>query len=903
MKSLDKHRTPEQEVVKSQETDAHSKIERVIPPGLSKYFRAALDQLNHLEYGDPAEYLLRTQNIEVPNSALDSIWVPPRFKQQDETGEDILLDTLLRDPNPCLLVLADPGCGKSTIARFLTCFFINRFCRGEEDYFGVLVPLSTLRTSGMTNQEAVAHCAARYVGLHDEPQVIDDLKENIGKACIIFDGLDELPIARRTSADENPVSLRRDGALLIRSLLYVQTSHIASDTPRKSIVTSRSRDYFEDRESSLGTVPQYFISRFSPDQMNTAVRKWHDAAKVRAIQHLGHVTGIIEILDERQRGIQSALREHFDLATICLTPLMLSVLQVVYSDAQDLPSSVSQLCWRAVRWFLVEKHAGTPQSTFVAENESWLLQTITEIGWYLHERVVGGLPKSFDDADLRRIAKAACPFENFPRFDYETQEDAITRIASFLRRGHGILVKVAPDEFDFAHNIFREVMAGRALGKLPVPERRRLALNELWHGPIRYWAGLRAADTDGLYEICAFVGELSADVKSGSVPAVLVRGEMLVEVCSIVPSARFTRDLKAQISQVRDELCSLLERKDLRLLHRIRIGDLLATLGDPKLETEIINRVQWIDAGTYQIGRNENHRTRIPKYHTCPASPPIVGNLETFGIGSYLVTNMEFRRFLDAGGYNEKEYWPSEIGWKWASGDRDTIATLIEMAGEVAATHLSSELAGQRLVPDEIPERCGQMIDRRFPLYWLDPAFNRPNQPIVGINWWEAIAYCLWLDNELKQSGFLEAGKHIRLPTEAEWETVGRLCGNGNIYPWIDDEPANCAHVRAAFHSGGPDSPVFRSCAVGLFQSVSTSLPVFDLVGNAWEWTGSKAGPYTNQSFQQVLDLDGLDDRISRGSSWLSSEDESTQITFRSFDPPYNVYEDLSFRIAIGVGP
>jgi formylglycine-generating enzyme required for sulfatase activity len=263
-----------------------------------------------------------------------------------------------------------------------------------------------------------------------------------------------------------------------------------------------------------------------------------------------------------------------------------------------------------------------------------------------------------------------------------------------------------------------------------------------------------------------------------------------------------------------------------------------------------------------------------------------------------LVTNKEFHDFINAGGYTTERYWPSEIGLRWSRNDNHTIQSLIKNANDVALIHLSSELAGQRLVPDEIPDRCIEMIKRKLPLYWADPMYNRPNQPIVGINWWEAVAYCIWLDETLKKAGVLDAERIVRLPIETEWEAVARECGEGNVFPWVKGDPADCALVRAAFNKGS-NAPVFRSCGVGLFQFVKTKLPVFDLVGNVWEWTASKAHPYNAQSFEQTLDTSGLEDRIARGSSWLSSEEESTQVTFRSFDPPYNAYEDLGFRIVI----
>jgi len=160
------------------------------------------------------------------------------------------------------------------------------------------------------------------------------------------------------------------------------------------------------------------------------------------------------------------------------------------------------------------------------------------------------------------------------------------------------------------------------------------------------------------------------------------------------------------------------------------------------------------------------------------------------------------------------------------------------------------------------------------PPYWNNINFNQPNQPVVGVNWYDAMAYTEW------------AGK--RLPTEAEWEKAARGGLVGKKYPWGDKEPDE----KMANYGGN----VKKTTPVGQYQPNDYGL--YDIAGNVWEWCLDEyqedfyqkspgdnplAGQSRSELFTNYQNFETR--RVLRGGSWYANPDVIRVAVRHRFSP------------------
>ena len=172
-----------------------------------------------------------------------------------------------------------------------------------------------------------------------------------------------------------------------------------------------------------------------------------------------------------------------------------------------------------------------------------------------------------------------------------------------------------------------------------------------------------------------------------------------------------------------------------------------------------------------------------------------------------------------------------------------------------------------------------QATGHREPDYWDDSRFNQPNQPVVGVNWNDAVAYARW------------AGK--RLPTEAEWEYAARGGLEGRKYPWGDTIDSS----KALYHQ---DSSTVKSVSVGSYSSNGYGL--YDMAGNVWEWCADWYGSdyYSKSSSRNPQGPSSGSTRVLRGGSWYNVT-VSLRVAGRNFfNPASTNYDGLGFRCVSG---
>jgi formylglycine-generating enzyme required for sulfatase activity len=735
----------------------------------------------------------------------------------------------LSDPVPVLdilrehsgvVVLGDPGAGKTTFLKYLAL----RLAYGHGDWLGlgdrlpILLPLAAYANALQGDDIALDDFIADYFeDIGSNLPVGSMLQEALktGRALILLDGLDEVSdLGLRNTVVERVTDFyafhRRPG--------------------NKFVITSRIVGYRAVRPSAEDLVECTLID-FDDEEIDAFIVRWTTALE-KQVQ--GDTRVARADADTDRHDLMDAIYRNPGIRRLASTPLLLTILALMKRQGVTLPERRVQLYDLYVTTLLSTWNRARSLSGRAPGRDLDEIQTVrvlAPLALWMHEISPGvGLVKR---EDLRRRLEEI----------FEERGEASPHMAArqFLQDVHdhaGLLLERGPGEYGFIHLTFEEYLAAVAIALKGQGNARPIADiisahigNQAWHEVSLLTIGYLGIRQQ-LPKVAGEVIEFLVNTKPGPYgEASVLAGEAVLDVWpGGVPQVSKERVL--------NDLVPTMQNEKVRPELRRRAGLLLGRLGWRPNDLE---RFVEIPAGTFLYGLKKEKIEISYRYW----------------VSKYPVTNAQFARFVQAGGYTKREFW-SKSGWDWRTGEYDQRET-----ETVERDWLEHRPAKRRLAP----------------YFWHNVELGNPILPVVGVSWFEAEAYCRWLTSQIVD---LPTGYTVRLPLDNEWERAARGV-DGREYPWGEGFKKTAANTWDSDSSSS--SGLGGTTAVCTFPQGVTPEGAWDMSGNVWEWVASW---YDEDRRYRVV----------RGGSWIGYQ-WFARGSFCNWSIPLMFNDDLGFRVAI----
>jgi formylglycine-generating enzyme required for sulfatase activity len=725
-----------------------------------------------------------------------------------------------------LVLTGDPGSGKSTFINHLTHALacqdwtrLSDWPEWERQVLPIPVILRDFARWLSAQQPLPQACPGLLLdylrwelhqrGLDQAAPVVEQALIQ-GHAMILLDGLDEVP-------PDNDVLLER-----IRDSVLTFADRYK---PSRCLLTCRVLSYQEPRwQLPATTFPVFELAPFDTAKINQFIGAWYQ--EVGAKWHLP--PGEPERLaDKLRQGVRRR-----DLWRLAPNPLLLTVMALVHTHRRELPEQRALLYKDAVDILLLHwehyKDVAAPQLNDLLDKVRRYVNDLKGILEQLAFEVQQGgsrqpdeQPSGIDEFTLLQRLVAL-----HPKKDYGWAQ----RLLETLRQRSSLLLERKGQVFSFPHRTFQEYLAGVYLAHQPNfgEAAAKLAANvAFWREVILLAVGYLIHHRREQEKPRFLVDLLCPDRPPADESAwrqVWLAGEVLLEIG--VNQVQDTEPGQWLLSRVQQRLATLLEQGMLTPRERAEAGEVLGQLGDPRFDParfylpctyrgqpEPLAGFIEISPGPFVMGSRKGDTEDWGGESGNPATLTLD---YCYWLARYPVTVAQFQCFIDAGGYEEPAWW-TPAGWSWRQGQWDS-----QVEEDWLREHLQSR-------PVEL---------RSAPMEWnVQRAY--PNRPVVDVCWFEAMAYCCWLEAQMKAAQVppLPDGCGIRLPTEAEWEKAAR-CGDDRRYPWGDEDWDETRANIDRCEIGHPTP-------VGLYPLGSTPTGLHDLSGNVWEWTLMLSDNYT----------------------------------------------------------
>ena len=252
------------------------------------------------------------------------------------------------------------------------------------------------------------------------------------------------------------------------------------------------------------------------------------------------------------------------------------------------------------------------------------------------------------------------------------------------------------------------------------------------------------------------------------------------------------------------------------LQHLLADQYLLVRKNNPPTPHSIKQKDVEIKGGLYTMGYNGTdycYDIELPEHKVY---------LSDYKIDSFPVTNSQYLKFMDVGGYEDYKFWLSD-GWEKVKENQWKAPMYWE---KIEGQWLTKDFLGKRKI--------------------------NPNEPVCHVSFYEADAYCKWAQK--------------RLPTEAEWEKAA--CWDEDkqkkrIFPWGNEQPSN-------EHANLLESYLWCGSEIGSYPKGKSPNDCHQMIGDVWEWTSSEFVGYPGfkTGYSEYNDKWFTNQKVLRGGSF-----------------------------------
>ncbi|TLU87727.1 MAG: NACHT domain-containing protein [Chlorobium sp.] len=775
----------------------------------------------------------------------------PQTEGSVRSPEEVM--RLVFEKNRLLLVIGDPGSGKTTLIKYyaLSCFENAHYKKlgFKKPVHVFYIPLRELTMTG-TDYASLPKCLSVWAGKHsmDIPETFFSDWLHKQTTLVLLDGLDEIS----------------DQEQRVKACAWIDRLVVGFKKSR-FVVTSRYTGYRKGDGIELKSQhTRADIMDFTDKQQSEFLGKWFLAAYMSELLPAGKNQQEWESnqqrkADEKTVAIIAFLNkeENKSLQLLAAVPMLLQIMAILWKERQYLPETRVELYNAAVNYILDYRDRQRELYPLLSAEDA--RRVLAPLSLWMQEEL------EKDEAEKAEVQQKM-------QIELDTLNKSVTApdFCKNLVDRAGLLVDYGDKEYRFRHKSFREYLAGVQLEK-----KMHRTLGELdalighfgddwWEEPLRFFIGQVDAEIFDAFMERLFDSSLSEELtqkqqdllitliqeapqkKISALQKKLLHPQTspnqqryLLECMKTIgkPEAfdtvrKFTEAALAKDTGILRRATEISENKE-SPVKGLRGGVGAERLADVVVDTQ---------GAQYILIKGGSFTYSITK--TLEPMPDLY-------VAKFTVTNALYRQFISYLGSRESasaKVVPVEL---YVQALRAKAAPV-----EGFADYLQTEMSLAKLFASN---------------YDADKRFNKNDQPVVGVTWYASRAYCLWLS--LLESNGRDTDIY-RLPSEKEWEYAA-AGSERRQYPWGNSEPTKTL-ANYNEHEGA-------TTPVGRYPDGVTPEGLYDMAGNVWEWMNNKYEENTSA-------------RAVRGGSWYNNPD-SLRCSARYLNLPALRYDLIGFRV------